>query len=35
VPVHTQVTTYPLVQANVALEDLRGSRVQGAAVLVV
>ncbi len=35
VPVRTQVTTYPLVQANMALDDLRGGKVQGAAVLVV
>ena len=31
--VHTQVTTYPLQQANVALDDLRSGRLQGAAVL--
>ena len=35
VPVRTEVTTYPLMQANVALDDLRGGKVQGAAVLVV
>jgi propanol-preferring alcohol dehydrogenase len=35
VPVRTEVTTYPLLQANEALEDLRGGRVRGAAVLVV
>jgi propanol-preferring alcohol dehydrogenase len=35
VPVRTEVTTYPLLQANQALEDLRGGRVRGAAVLVV
>ena len=33
VPVRTQVQTYPLERANEALEDLRGGRVQGAAVL--
>jgi alcohol dehydrogenase, propanol-preferring len=35
VPVRTEVTTYPLLQANQALEDLRGGRVRGASVLVV
>jgi propanol-preferring alcohol dehydrogenase len=34
VPVRTNVRTYPLVQANAALEDLRHGRLQGAAVLV-
>jgi len=34
VPVRTDVRTYPLVQANAALEDLRHGRLQGAAVLV-
>ena len=34
VPVHTTVQTYRLEQANEALDDLRQSRVQGAAVLV-
>jgi propanol-preferring alcohol dehydrogenase len=34
VPVKTQVTTYPLAQANQALADLRAGRLQGAAVLV-
>ncbi len=34
VPVRTQVTTYPLEQANEALADLREGRLQGAAVLV-
>ncbi len=35
VPVETTVTTYPLEQANQALDDLRHGRFQGAAVLVV
>jgi propanol-preferring alcohol dehydrogenase len=35
VPVRTEVTAYPLEQANEALADLRGGRVRGAAVLVV
>ena len=34
VPVRTHVTTYPLERANVALDDLRGGRLEGAAVLV-
>jgi propanol-preferring alcohol dehydrogenase len=34
VPVHTTVHTYPLEQANEALEDLRHGRFNGAAVLV-
>lgn len=34
VPVQTEVQLYPLLQANVALEDLRQGRVRGAAVLV-
>jgi propanol-preferring alcohol dehydrogenase len=33
VPVHTTVTTFPLEQANEALEHLRSGRLQGAAVL--
>jgi D-arabinose 1-dehydrogenase-like Zn-dependent alcohol dehydrogenase len=33
VPVRTEVTTYSLEQANVALEDLRAGRFRGAAVL--
>ncbi|HKI95585.1 MAG TPA: zinc-dependent alcohol dehydrogenase family protein [Gemmatimonadales bacterium] len=33
VPVHTQVTPYPLADANAALDDLREGRVLGAAVL--
>ena len=33
VPVRTEVTTYPLEEANVALEDLRAGRFRGAAVL--
>jgi len=33
VPVETEVTTYPLADANTALQDLRGGRLQGAAVL--
>jgi propanol-preferring alcohol dehydrogenase len=35
VPVKAEVTTYPLEEANQALEDLRNGQVQGAAVLVV
>jgi propanol-preferring alcohol dehydrogenase len=35
VPVRTEVTEYPLERANAALDDLRGGRVRGAAVLVV
>ncbi len=34
VPVRTSVTTYPLADANRALEDLRAGRVEGSAVLV-
>lgn len=34
-PLHVRVQRYPLEQAEQALEDLRGGRVQGAAVLVV
>jgi propanol-preferring alcohol dehydrogenase len=33
VPVQTEVTTYPLAEANAALEDLRAGRFRGAAVL--
>jgi alcohol dehydrogenase, propanol-preferring len=33
VPVRTEIEVYPLEDANVALDDLRGGRVQGAAVL--
>jgi len=33
-PLKTQVTTYPLAQANAALDDLRHGRFTGAAVLV-
>lgn len=33
VPIQTQVTTYPLEQANQALEDLRRGRVHGTAVI--
>ncbi len=35
VPVRTEVTVYPLDQANAALEDLRAGRFRGAAVLTV
>ncbi len=35
VPVRTQVTPYPLGEANAALADLRGGRLEGAAVLAV
>jgi propanol-preferring alcohol dehydrogenase len=34
VPVHTDTVVYPLKSANVALDDLRNGRLQGAAVLV-
>ena len=34
VGIRTQVTTYPLAEANQALDDLRGGRLQGAAVLI-
>jgi propanol-preferring alcohol dehydrogenase len=33
VPVHTEVTTYSLAEANATLEDLRAGRFRGAAVL--
>src|SRR5207245_5181101 len=33
--IRTHVTTYPLERANDALEDLRGGRLEGAAVLVI
>jgi alcohol dehydrogenase, propanol-preferring len=33
VPVHTEIQVYPLQEANSALDDLRGGRVVGAAVL--
>ncbi|HVW37242.1 MAG TPA: alcohol dehydrogenase, partial [Pirellulales bacterium] len=33
-PVKTEVETYPLIEANQALSDLRAGRVRGAAVLV-
>ncbi|HSF04139.1 MAG TPA: zinc-dependent alcohol dehydrogenase family protein [Solirubrobacterales bacterium] len=35
IPVRTEVAEYPLERANAALDDLRGGRVRGAAVLVV
>jgi propanol-preferring alcohol dehydrogenase len=35
VPVKTEVTPYPLEEANQALNDLRGGRIQGAAVLLI
>ena len=35
VPVRTATATYPLAAANDALDDLRGGRVRGAAVLAV
>jgi len=35
VPVRTEVTTYPLAEANQALEDLRHGRFRGAAVLTI
>ena len=35
IPVRTEVTTYPLKEANTALDDLRAGRVRGAAVLAV
>jgi propanol-preferring alcohol dehydrogenase len=34
VPIRTETRAYPLAQANAALEDLRGGRLEGAAVLV-
>jgi alcohol dehydrogenase, propanol-preferring len=34
IPIRTRVQTYPLADANRALDDLRGGRVEGAAVLV-
>jgi len=34
VPVHTEVTSYPLEKANEALDDLRAGRFHGAAVLI-
>ena len=34
VPVRTQTTAYPLGDANHALDEVRGGRVRGAAVLV-
>ena len=33
-PIRTEVTTYPLAEANRALADLREGRLQGAAVLI-
>ena len=33
VPVRTEVSTYPLEEANAALDDLRSGRLRGAAVL--
>jgi len=33
VPVHTEVTAYPLAEANRALDDIRSGRLEGAAVL--
>jgi propanol-preferring alcohol dehydrogenase len=35
IPVRTEITTYPLEEANTALEDLRAGRFRGAAVLTV
>ena len=35
IPVRTQISAYPLEQANRALDDLRAGRVRGAAVLAV
>ena len=34
IPVHTETESFPLVQANAALERLRSGRLTGAAVLV-
>ena len=34
IPVRTRTVTYPLAQANHALDDLRRGRIEGAAVLV-
>jgi propanol-preferring alcohol dehydrogenase len=33
VPVRTEITVYPLQEANSALDDLRAGRLEGAAVL--
>jgi propanol-preferring alcohol dehydrogenase len=33
IPVRAEITTYPLEEANAALEDLRAGRFRGAAVL--
>ena len=33
IPVHTEISAYPLERANQALEDLRAGRFRGAAVL--
>lgn len=33
IPIHTEITVYPLAQANRALQDVKASRVDGAAVL--
>jgi propanol-preferring alcohol dehydrogenase len=33
-PIRTHVTSYPLADANRALDDLRGGRLDGSAVLV-
>ncbi|HKK16181.1 MAG TPA: zinc-dependent alcohol dehydrogenase family protein [Gammaproteobacteria bacterium] len=35
IPVHTEVTTFPLTEANTALNQLRSGKLQGAAVLVI
>jgi len=35
VPVHTEVTPYPLESANQALDDLRSGKLDGAAVLTI
>jgi propanol-preferring alcohol dehydrogenase len=35
IPVHTEIETYPLSDANRALQDLKSSRIHGAGVLVI
>lgn len=35
IPIHTETTTYPLAEANRALQDVKHSRVNGAAVLLI
>ena len=35
IPVKTEITTYPLIEVNQALDDLRHGRFRGAAVIVI